>query len=137
MRSKKRKAAFDSDQTGIDLTPLLDVVFIMLIFFIVTAAFTRESGIEIAKPKASTSNHLDGQSIMITIDRDNQVWLENRSVDIRTVQNHVSRLQSENPKVSVIIAADKQSLTNVLIAVMDASRKAGVSNISIASELQQ
>ena len=136
MRSRRKRAVPESDQTGIDLTPLLDVVFIMLIFFIVTAAFTRESGIEISKPKASTSNQLEGQSIVITIDKENQIWLENRNIDIRAVQNHISRIQSDNPKASIIIGADKQSLTEVLIAVMDASRRAGVTNISIASEIR-
>ena len=137
MLSRRKKAALETDQTGIDLTPLLDVVFIMLIFFIVTAAFTRESGIEISKPKALTSSHLEGQSIVITIDKDNEIWFENRNVDIRTVQNHVSRIRSDNPKASIIIEADKRSLTDVLIAVMDASRRAGVTNISIASEIRK
>ena len=122
------------EESSIDLTPLLDIVFIMLIFFIVTATFTKESGITVNQPVAQTSKKINGQSVIIGLDAQNSIWLDGRTIDLRAVQINIARLRAENPKLSLIIAADRQSSTETLISVMDASRRAGIENISLAAK---
>ena len=134
MRPRRKRIPPDADESGIDLTPLLDVVFIMLIFFIVTATFTQQSGIEINRPMAATSNQLEGESIIIAIDKNNQIWLDDRNIDARTVKSHIAKIRTRNPKAALIIEADRESQTDQVIRVMDGARRAGVTEISIASE---
>jgi len=126
----------DDEETTIDITPMLDVVFIMLIFFIVTATFVKESGIEVNRPDALTAQKQEKANILIAIDENNEVWIDRRLIDLRAVRPNIQRLHSENPQGSVVIQADKASNTDTLIKVMDASRSAGVYNISIAAQEQ-
>lgn len=127
----------DADQEGgVDITPMLDVVFIMLIFFIVTATFIKESGIEVNKPAAATASVQDKANILIAIDANNGVWINRRQVDIRAVRPNIERLHAENPKGTVVIQADKESKNDILVQVMDASRLAGVFDIAIAASSQ-
>lgn len=121
------------EEAAIDLTPMLDVVFIMLIFFIVTASFVKESGIDVNKPDAPTSEKQDRANILIAISAKGEIWIDRRRVDIRAVRANIERLHAENPQGSVVIQADKKSQTEKLIAVMDAARAAGVYNVSIAA----
>ena len=133
----KRLISVDSEaqqEGSVDITPMLDVVFIMLIFFIVTATFIKESGVEVNKPSASTAAVQDKANILIAIDKHNQVWINRRQVDIRAVRPNVERLHAENPKGTVVIQADKESINDVLVQVMDASRQAGVYDIAISAE---
>jgi biopolymer transport protein ExbD len=112
---------------------MLDVVFIMLIFFIVTASFVKESGIDVNKPDAPTAEKQDRANILIAISAKGEIWIDRRRVDIRAVRANIERLHAENPQGSVVIQADKKSQTEKLIAVMDAARAAGVYNVSIAA----
>ncbi|MFT7126610.1 MAG: biopolymer transport protein ExbD [Pseudoalteromonas tetraodonis] len=121
------------EEAAIDLTPMLDVVFIMLIFFIVTASFVKESGIDVNKPDAPTAEKQDRANILIAISAKGEIWIDRRRVDIRAVRANIERLHAENPQGSVVIQADKKSQTEKLIAVMDAARAAGVYNVSIAA----
>ena len=121
------------EEAAIDLTPMLDVVFIMLIFFIVTASFVKEAGIDVNKPDAPTSEKQDRANILIAISAKGEIWIDRRRVDIRAVRANIERLHAENPQGSVVIQADKKSQTEKLIAVMDAARAAGVYNESIAA----
>lgn len=124
-----------SDQeASVDITPMLDVVFIMLIFFIVTATFVKLSGIEVDAPQASTSMVQEKANILIAIDVNNRVWINRREVDIRALRPNIERLHAENPKGTVIIQADKMSRNEILVKVMDASRKAGVYDIALAAD---
>jgi len=123
----------EEEEAGIDLTPMLDVVFIMLIFFIVTASFIKEAGIEINRPDASTATKQDQANILIAITDDGQVWIDRRRVDIRNVRANIERLHAENPQGSVVIQADRRSTNEKLVAVMDAAREAGVFNVAIAT----
>ena len=123
----------EEDEGGIDLTPMLDVVFIMLIFFIVTASFIKESGIEVNRPEAQTATKQDKANILIAISDDGQIWIDRRRIDVRNVRANIERLRAENPQGSVVIQADKQSTNEKLVAVMDAAREAGVYNVSIAA----
>lgn len=128
------KADSESQQEAtVDITPMLDVVFIMLIFFIVTATFIKESGVEVNKPSASTATVQDKANILIAIDENNRIWIDRRQIDIRAVRPNIERLHAENPKGSVVIQADKESKNDILVQVMDASRQAGIYEIAIAA----
>ena len=121
------------EESEINITPMLDVVFIMLIFFIVTATFIKEAGIDVNRPDAPTAVKQEKANILIAIGPNNDLWIDRRQVDIRSVRPNIERLHAENPQGSVVIQADKESKTDTLIQVMDASRQAGVYNVSIAA----
>jgi biopolymer transport protein ExbD len=123
----------EEDESTIDITPMLDVVFIMLIFFIVTATFIKESGIDVDKPAAATAVVQEKASILIAIDAENNIWINRRQVDIRSVRAIIERLHAENPKGTVVIQADRESKNDALVQVMDASRRAGVYDIALAA----
>ena len=122
------------EESEINITPMLDVVFIMLIFFIVTATFIKEAGIDVNRPDAQTAVKQEKANILIAIGPNNDIWIDRRQVDIRSVRPNIERLHAENPQGSVVIQADKESKTDTLIQVMDASRQAGVFNVSIAAQ---
>jgi biopolymer transport protein ExbD len=124
----------DEEEATIDMTPMLDVVFIMLIFFIVTASFVKEAGIDVNRPDASTAVKKDRASILVAISDTGEIWINKRRVDVRAVQANIERLHAENPQGTVVIQADKKSTTEVLIKVMDASRAAGIVDVSIAAQ---
>ena len=123
-----------NEESQVDLTPLIDVVFIMLIFFIVTATFVKETGIDVNRPDAPTAEVKKKANILIAIDSNNNIWLDRRKIDIRSVIPNIKRLRSENPQGSVVIQADEESKNKVLVEVMDAARQAGVANIALAAE---
>lgn len=124
----------DEEEATIDMTPMLDVVFIMLIFFIVTASFVKEAGIDVNRPEAATAVKQDRANILIAISDTGEIWINKRRVDIRAVQANIERLHAENPQGTVVIQADQKSTTDTLIKVMDASRAAGVFEVSIAAQ---
>jgi biopolymer transport protein ExbD len=126
--------AQQEEESEINITPMLDVVFIMLIFFIVTATFIKEAGIDVNRPDAATAVKQEKANILIAIGPNNDIWIDRRQVDIRSVRPNIERLHAENPQGSVVIQADKESKTDTLIQVMDASRQAGVYNVSIAAQ---
>lgn len=128
------KSSTDEDDSAIDITPMLDVVFIMLIFFIVTATFVKETGIDVNRPDAPTSVKQENANILVAISAKNEVWIDRRKVDIRQVRANIERLHAENPQGSVVIQADKDSKTDTLVKVMDAARAAKVFNIAIAAD---
>ena len=133
MRRNNRAVAAE-DEAQIDLTPMLDVVFIMLIFFIVTASFIKEAGVEVNRPEASTSQPKKNVNILIAISATNEIWMDQRRIDVRAVRANIERLHAENPKGAVVIQADKESNTETVVAVLDASREAGVYDVSLATE---
>jgi biopolymer transport protein ExbD len=130
-----RQIQGDGEEASVDITPMLDVVFIMLIFFIVTATFIKESGIDVDKPSAATAVVQEKASILVAIDADDNVWINRRQVDIRSVRSIIERLHAENPKGTVVIQADRDSRNNTLVEVMDASRRAGVYDIALAASV--
>jgi biopolymer transport protein ExbD len=113
---------------------MLDVVFIMLIFFIVTASFIKEAGIDVNRPDAPTAESVADANILIAISSNDEIWIDRRLIDPRAVRPNIERLlHAENPKGSVVIQADKKSTNEMLVVVMDAARQAGVYNVSIAA----
>lgn len=129
-----RRHSTESQEAEIDLTPMLDVVFIMLIFFIVTTSFVKESGITVNPPAAASAEKQENANIFIAISDKGEVWIDRREVDVRTVRSIVSRLHANNPEGAVVIQADKNSRTETLMQVMDQVRLAGVSNVALASQ---
>ncbi|MFB3118224.1 MAG: ExbD/TolR family protein [Myxococcota bacterium] len=132
MRRRRDRRKSESE---VNLTPMLDVVFIMLIFFIVTASFVKESGIEISRPGASTAVRKEKGNILIAISANDQIWMNRRQVDPRALRANIERAHAENPQGAVIIQADKEAKTGLLIKVMDAARAAGVKSISLAADI--
>ncbi len=123
----------EDDENEINLTPMLDVVFIMLIFFIVTASFIREAGIDVNRPDAPQTNvQTENENILVQITNNDEIWIDRRLIDPRAVRANIERLHAENPQGSVVIQAERASTNKMLVTVMDASRQAGVYNISIA-----
>ncbi len=133
MRKALSKLNTEEEDSTIDLTPMLDVVFIMLIFFIVTASFVKESGIDVNRPEAETAQLQERANILVAIDERNQIWIDKRQIDPRAVRANIERLHAENPQGSVVIQADKNSKNERLVQVMDAARQAGVYNVSLAA----
>lgn len=132
-----RKRLRADDDAAIDLTPMLDITFIMLIFFIVTTSFVKEAGIDVNRPSAKTSERKEKGNIMIAIRSNGDVWVDKRQVDLRAVRANVERLHAENPEGAVVIIADKDSQTGILVQVMDQVRLGGVQNVSIAASENQ
>ena len=122
------------DDTELDMTPMLDIVFIMLIFFIVTTSFVKESGVTVNSPSAQTASRQESANIFIAITAEGEVWIDRRPVDPRSVRAIVARLHADNPEGSVIIQADEESSTRMLVDVMDQVRLAGVEGIAIAAD---
>lgn len=124
----------DEAQAEIDLTPMLDVVFIMLIFFIVTASFVKEAGIEVNRPEASTSNPKENVNILVAVSANNEIWIDQRRVDERSVRSIIERMHAENPKGAVVVQADAKSTTDTVTAVIDAARAVGIVDVSLATD---
>ena len=124
-----------SEEASIDMTSMLDVVFIMLIFFIVTTSFVKESGIDVNRPTAASSDNKESASILIAINELGDVWMDRRKVDVRSVRANIERMRAEMPEGSVVIQADKASKTGILVQVMDQVRLGGITKISVAGKV--
>ncbi len=122
MRRKKRQ----EEDTKIDITPMLDVVFIMLIFFIVTASFIKESGAKVNKPDADNSISKPKATVLLAIDDSNQIWLDRRVIDPRAIKANINRLRAENPSGEVIVQADVDSNAETVLKVVDELKEAGI-----------
>ena len=117
-----------------NITPMLDVVFILLIFFIVTANFIKDPGLEINRPDSETAEITENAAILIAIGPAGEIYMDGRRIDVRQVKANVIRLMAENPQGAVVMQADEKATAEKIIAVMDEVREAGVIDISIASE---
>jgi len=120
-----------------DMTPMIDMVFILVIFLLVNTSFVKETGINVTRPSAQTAVRQEHGNILIGIRDNGEIWMENRPVDVRAVRAHVERLHAENPGGAVVIVADQGAKTGVLVRVMDQARLAGVPNVSIAASREQ
>ena len=125
-----------AEEEEINITPMLDVVFILLIFFIVTANFIKEPGLEVNRPDSETAEPTDNAAILIAVGNAGEIYMDGRRIDKRQVKANVVRLLAENPQGSVVIQADEKATADTIMAVMDGAREAGVYNISLASEPQ-
>jgi biopolymer transport protein ExbD len=129
---KRRRKS--EDQADIDMTPMLDIVFIMLIFFIVTATFTKESGIDLSRPDTNEQQQKqEKKSIVIQISGSDGIFIDGRRIDLRAVRANVERMHAENPDAPAVILAEPGAHNGTLVEVLDAARQAHVFNVSIAS----
>jgi len=133
---KKNRGALraEEEDNEINLTPMLDVVFIMLIFFIVTASFIKEAGIDVIRPEATTADKQEDAAILIAISANDEIWIDRRETDPRALRTAIERLHSENPKGSIVIQADEASTNEVLVIVLQAAKQVGVANVAIATD---
>ena len=134
MSRKMGHLAVDEEENEINLTPMLDVVFIMLIFFIVTATFIKEAGIQVERPDTVTADTQDDAAILIAISATDEIWVDRQERDPRAIRGLIERLHAENPKGSIVIQADEGSTHETLVIVMEAAKSAGVTNVSIAAD---
>ena len=123
----------EAGPTAMNITPLIDMVFILLIFFAVNASFVKEAGVEIDRPSAKTATIQQAANIMIAVTDVGEVWVDRDRVDPRSVRGHVERLHAENPEGAVVILADDESQTGLVIEVLDQVRLAGVENVAVAA----
>ena len=123
----------EEEDTEINLTPMLDVVFIMLIFFIVTATFIKEAGIQVDRPDAPTADSQEGVSILVAISANDEIWVDRRQVDGAAVRTVLEALHAENPKGSMVIQADEESTNAQLVVVMEAAKAAGIADVAISA----
>ncbi|TKB58576.1 ExbD/TolR family protein [Ferrimonas aestuarii] len=130
----RKKHASAADGAEVDMTPMLDIVFIMLIFFIVTTSFVKESGIDVNRPKAQQASKKPSANIFIGINEAGLVYMENREVDIQRVRANVERMLAESPEASVMIQADKAAKHGIVVKVMDQVKAAGINTISVAAK---
>lgn len=131
--SRRRKHGAAEDNSEIDLTPMLDVVFIMLIFFIVTASFVKEQVIEtnIPPPNDTPVQDSENPSIVVTVRANDEIWMEERRIDIRAVRANIERMHAENPKAAVVVRAHIKSSAKTYVSIADAAREAKVYNVAL------
>jgi biopolymer transport protein ExbD len=124
----------DQEQTGIDLAPMLDFVTNLLIFFIITAVFVKESGLEVNRPTSfEQPQETDSQSIQIQILENGEIWVDNRAVDVRAVRANVERMSAVNPESGVLILAQDKAPTGTLVEVVDQVHLGGIYNITFST----
>ena len=123
----------NNNTQDINISPLIDLVFLLLIFFLVTTSFVKETGIEVQRPVASTAELKEQGNLLIGVDNSGRVFMDRRQVDVRMVRGHIARALAENPKSGVIIVADQQSQAGTIIKVMDQCRLAGAKSVSLAA----
>ncbi len=129
-----RKHARQSEDAAIDMTPMLDIVFIMLIFFIVTTSFVKEAGLEVNRPPAQTAVEQVHGNVMIAVSEAGDIWMSKRQVELEQVRVLVQQARAENPEGSVVIIADELAPTGVVVQVMDQARLAGAEQVAVAAQ---
>ncbi|NGX14837.1 biopolymer transporter ExbD [Wenzhouxiangella sp. XN24] len=129
-----RRHATREEEAEINITPMLDIVFIMLIFFIVTTSFIRETGIDPQRPEALTASQQARGNILIGVSATGQIWMDKREVPLEAVRQRVEQARNESPESTVVIIADERSETGILIDLMDQVRLGGILNISVAAQ---
>jgi len=132
--SRRSRFGASEDESDINLTPMLDVVFIMLIFFIVTATFIKQTGIDVLRPEAMTALKKPTVSVLVAISEKGDIWIDKKRVDPATVRAEIERLHAENPKGGMVVQADKGAKYEKLKGVLDAARAAGLSEVAISTE---
>lgn len=119
---------------GIDMGPLMDIVFILLIFFVVTSSFTRETGVDVTKPEAQSASQLEKENILIAITREGTIHINERQVDLASLQDILKQSLAKTPDREAVVIADKGTETGVLVLVIDACNLSGVKKVSIAAQ---
>jgi biopolymer transport protein ExbD len=131
---QSRRHAPETEDTGIDLAPMLDFTTNLLIFFIITTSFIKEAGITVFKPSAATAVNRDSGNLLIAIRENGDIWMDRRRIELRDVRPQMERLHIERPDDTVVIIADKESDAGMVAKVMDEVRLAGITIVSIAAD---
>jgi len=129
----RRKTVGKEEEPEINMTPMLDIVFIMLIFFIVTAVFVKEAGIDVNKPEVQTAEDIKRVSALIAISEDNEIWINKTEVELRDVRAVVERLRKENPQGQFVVQSDAKSESGVVVDVLDQLNEAGIRGVAIST----
>lgn len=129
-----RKVKKEEDQNAIDLTPMLDVVFIMLIFFIVTASFIKETGIEVNRPEATTAEPKKNAKILVAVNDKNEIWIDKQRVDARAAKTVIERMFVDNPKGALVIQADDEANIETMTEIANIAREVGILDVSVSTE---
>lgn len=130
----RRDHAYDSDtDSGINMTPLIDMVFIILIFFIVTSSFVKESGVEVRRPEAQSAARQEQAGIVVAITADGEVWLDGKVIDPRGLRGAIKRLLAANPEAGLVVLADEQAPAGLAVRAIDQARLAGVANVALGA----
>jgi biopolymer transport protein ExbD len=129
----RRQRHIEEEQAGIDLAPMLDFVLNLLIFFIVTAVFIKEMGMNVSKPGAASAEKKASEAIVVAIRPGDVIWVDRRQVDLRAVRASIERLHAQKPTAPVVIIPDREVASGVWVEVMDQVRLGGVQNISLAT----
>lgn len=131
-----RKSHGQVDEAQIDMTPMLDVVFIMLIFFITTASFVKEAGVATQRPDASQALARSQANVFVGVTDNDQIWIDKRQVEVNTVRRAIETISQETPIGAVVIQADKKAKAGIVVAVLDQIRAAGVEDVSVAATVE-
>ncbi len=133
-----RRSHTDSDYQPIyiNVIPLIDVMFFLVLFFVATSSFIRETGVDVNRPAAKSAQMQEKGNIIVSVTKNGEIWIDRRKVDIRALRANVERMYAENPGSAVIIAADEEAQTGLLVAALDEARLAGVENVAIAAYVQ-
>ena len=121
-------------EMGIEMGPLMDIVFILLIFFVVSSSFTRETGVDVTKPQAQSASQLEKENILIAITREGSIHIHGRQVDMASLQDILKQILAKTPDREVVVIADKGAVTGTLVQVIDACNLSGVKKVSIAAQ---
>lgn len=127
-----RKVRAEEEDAQIDMTPMLDVVFIMLIFFIVTTVFVKQAGIDVNKPEGETATRMKNANIFIAVTEDGSIWMDRREISVESVTANLEKLLSEQPSDTVFIQADMKAKHGVVVEVMDKVKAAGIDQVAVA-----
>ena len=129
----RHKAKFEEDVQAIDLTPMLDVVFIMLVFFIVTASFVKETGREVMRPDSTTAQDQPKAILLITVTADNEIWMDKKRIDQRALRRTIERMRIDNPKAALSIQADILADMNNIFVIVNSARDAGIDDVIVST----
>jgi biopolymer transport protein ExbD len=133
MINVRRSIRGGAGRVDINMGPLIDMVFLLLIFFVVTTSFVKETGIDVQRSVAATAETVERGNIMLAVNADGEIWYEGRRIDVRSVRAHVERALAEDPESAVVVVADQGSRTGVVVQAMDQCRLAGARQVSLAA----
>ena len=134
MARKRKSIGADSSADEINVTPLMDIVFIMLIFFIVTSTFVKEPGVDVERPEAQTAKVRKLASILVAVDSENNIWIDKDKVPLEAVRGQVEQLKAENPKGTAVVQVDARADSRYLVEVVNQVRAAGVGDIAVSTD---
>jgi biopolymer transport protein ExbD len=134
MGIKRQRAVSESAGDDINITPLMDIVFIMLIFFIVTSTFVKEPGVEINRPEAQTAKQRKLAAILVAVTEDNKIYINKDEIPLEAVKTNVEKLKAENPKGTAVVQVDRNANSRYLVEVVNQIKAAGVDEVAVSTE---